>query len=151
MCARCFSSRRTSPFSPMIWSIFRTLVYCVGLRRTMASWTTRTVEAPRLHRTVRISSSASVGRGGSDGLADIYEDYTTKSVVESRRNCRTRNRTTLDRIACPRIAPGIIPDFHIQIGISRAKPWLFDDVFAFDGGSGAGVCAGEFVVAGPDQ
>src|SRR5271157_3912387 len=65
MWARCFSSRRTSPFSAMIWRTFRTVVYCVGLRRTMASWTARTVEAPRLQRMVRISSSASVGRGGS--------------------------------------------------------------------------------------
>src|ERR1017187_8063589 len=56
----------------------------------MASWTARTVEAPRLQSTVRISSSASVGRGGSDGLAGIYEDCTTKSVVESRKSCGRR-------------------------------------------------------------
>src|ERR1035438_4763896 len=95
MWARCFSSRRTSPFSAMIWSVFKTVVYCVGLRRTMASWTTRTVEAPRLHRTVRISSSASVGRGGSDGLAGIYEECTTKSVVESSTNCEPRDLAIL--------------------------------------------------------
>src|ERR1039457_4410619 len=84
MWARCFSSRRTSPFSAMIWRTLRTVVYCVGFPRALGSCT---VDGPRLQRTVRISSSASVGRGGWEGLGDIYEDCTTKSVVESRKSC----------------------------------------------------------------
>ena len=47
----------------MICSILSTVVYCVGLRAQMASCTSRTVVGPRLHSTVRISSSASVGLG----------------------------------------------------------------------------------------
>ena len=76
----------------MIWSSFNTVVYWVGLRCEITSWTSRTVLAPRLHRTVRISSSASVGRGGSCrggslSLADIYEDVTTINFV-----CQPRMR-----------------------------------------------------------
>src|ERR1017187_3158224 len=78
MCARCFSSRRTSPFSAMICSILSTVVYCAGLRAQMASCTSRTVVGPRLHSTVRISSSASVGLGN---FSAIYEDVTTKTFV----------------------------------------------------------------------
>src|SRR6476646_1990004 len=78
MCARCFSSRRTRPFSAMICSILSTVVYCAGLRAQMASCTSRTVVGPRLHSTVRISSSASVGLGG---FSAIYEDLTTKEFV----------------------------------------------------------------------
>src|SRR3954463_2482230 len=62
----------------MICSIFRTVVYCVGLRAAMVSWMSRTVLGPRLHKTVRISSSASVGRGG---FSCLYEDFTTTLFV----------------------------------------------------------------------
>src|SRR5258707_8376980 len=75
MCERCFSSRRTRPFSAMTCIWLSTVVYCVGLRRAMVSWTSRTVLGPRLHSTVRISSSASVG------LRGIYEDHTTMYIV----------------------------------------------------------------------
>src|SRR6476660_8307587 len=78
MCARCFSSRRTSPFSAMICSSLSTVVYCVGLRATITSWTSRTVLGPLLHSTVRISSSASVGLAGCSA---IYEDITTTVFV----------------------------------------------------------------------
>src|SRR5450759_5478361 len=78
MCARCFSSRRTRPFSAMICSILSTVVYCVGLRTQIASCTSRTVVGPRLHSTVRISSSASVGLGS---FSAIYEEVTTKTLV----------------------------------------------------------------------
>src|SRR5437879_289287 len=78
MWARCFSSRRTRPFSAMICIVFNTVVYCVGLRPEITSWTSRTVDGPRLHSTVRISSSASVGRGGRSA---IYEDFTTSVFV----------------------------------------------------------------------
>src|SRR5579862_3398416 len=74
MCARCFSSRRTSPFSAMICSILRIVVYCAGRRAAIVSWTSRTVVGPRLQRTVKISSSASVGLGG---CSVIYEELTT--------------------------------------------------------------------------
>src|SRR5579863_1909132 len=87
MCARCFSLRCTRPFSAMIWRVFSTVVYCAGLRRMMVSCTSRTVLGPRLQSTVRISSSASVGRGGSLGLGGIYENYTTMVFVASRANC----------------------------------------------------------------
>src|ERR1017187_6772381 len=89
MCARCFSSRRTRPFSAMIWSILSTVVYCVGLRAQIASCTSRTVVGPRLHNTVRISSSASVGLGS---FSAIYEELTTKTFVcqgRLRRNAET--------------------------------------------------------------
>src|SRR5690242_13966175 len=62
----------------MICICLRTVVYCAGLRSVMISCTVRTVQAPRLHRMVRISSSASVGLGGSSG---IYEDFNTNVVV----------------------------------------------------------------------
>src|ERR1017187_1363689 len=78
MCARCFSSRRTSPFSAIICSIFSTVVYCVGLRAQTHSCTCRTVAGPRLQSTVRISNSASVGRGS---ISAIYEELTTKTFV----------------------------------------------------------------------
>src|ERR1017187_2358901 len=81
MWARCFSSRRTSPFSAMICKSFRTVVYWVGLRYPMVSWTSRTVLGPRLQRTVRSSSSASVGRGGSGVCSGIYEEVTTNLFV----------------------------------------------------------------------
>src|ERR1039457_6667185 len=55
----------------MICNSLRTVVYCVGLRRATASCTSRTVEGPRSQRTVRISSSPSVGRGGSGIFAGI--------------------------------------------------------------------------------
>src|SRR5581483_9354997 len=83
MWARWLSSRCTRRFSAMIWRSFKTVVYCVGLRWAMASWTSRTVLAPRSHSTVKISSSASVGRGGSGWLVGIYEDFTTKPFVVS--------------------------------------------------------------------
>src|SRR5579871_2201839 len=83
MWARCFSSRRTRPFSAMIWSSFRTVVYCVGLRAPMVSCTSRTVLGPRLHKMVRISSSASVGRGRSGVGCFIYENVTTNAFVVS--------------------------------------------------------------------
>src|ERR1019366_4234651 len=78
MCARCFSSRRTSPFSAMICSILSTVVYWVGLRAQMQACTSRTAVGPRLHNTVRISSSASVGLGS---FSAIYEEVTTKTFV----------------------------------------------------------------------
>src|SRR3989442_1621265 len=78
MWARCFSLRRTRPFSVMICIVLSTVVYCVGLRAVIASWTSRTVLGPRLQSTVRISSSASVGLPGSFG---IYEDITTNYFV----------------------------------------------------------------------
>src|ERR1035441_11001710 len=78
MCARCFSSRRTNPFSAMICNIFSTVVYCVGLREQTHSCTWRTVAGPRLQSTVRISNSASVGRGS---ISAIYEELTTKMFV----------------------------------------------------------------------
>src|SRR5437899_7398898 len=78
MCERSFSSRRTRPFSAMTCICLRTVVYCVGLRRVMVSWTSRTVLGPRLHSTVRISSSASVGLGG---LSGIHDDHTTIFIV----------------------------------------------------------------------
>src|ERR1035441_1035954 len=78
MCARCFSSRRTNPFSAMICNIFSTVVYCVGLRAQTHSCTWRTVADPRLQSTVRISNSASVGRGS---ISAIYEKLTTKTFV----------------------------------------------------------------------
>src|SRR5271157_3060711 len=121
MWARCFSSRRTSPFSAMIWRTFRTVVYCVGLRRTMASWTARTVEAPRLQRMVRISSSASVGRGGSGGLEDIYEDCTTKSVVESRRKCRA---TLIDDIFALDGGSGVCVGQFVVAGTDQVRAVL---------------------------
>src|SRR5690348_13808689 len=62
----------------MICIVFSTVVYCVGLRPAITSWTTRTVDGPRLHSTVRISSSASVGR---DGSFAIYENITTTIFV----------------------------------------------------------------------
>src|SRR5579863_5138367 len=61
----------------MICSILSTVVYCVGLRAATTSCTSRTVDGPRLHRTVRISSSASVGRGSES----IYEEHTTMIFV----------------------------------------------------------------------
>src|SRR5450759_1139562 len=78
MCARCFSSRRTRPFSAMICSILSTVVYCVGLRAQIATCTSRTVVGPRLKSTVSISSSASVGLGS---ISAIYEEVTTKMFV----------------------------------------------------------------------
>src|ERR1035438_9136354 len=89
MCARCFSSRRTSPFSAMICSILSTVVYWVGLRAQMQACTSRTVVGPRLHSTVRISNSASVGLGS---FSAIYEEVTTKTFVcqgRLRRNAET--------------------------------------------------------------
>src|ERR1051325_1628520 len=62
----------------MICRSLRIVVYCAGRRPAMVSWISRTVPGPRLHSTVRISSSASVGRGGS---AAIYEDLTTITFV----------------------------------------------------------------------
>ena len=62
----------------MICSILSTVVYWVGLRMEMVSWTSRTVVGPRLQRTVRISSSASVGLGS---FSAIYEEVTTKMFV----------------------------------------------------------------------
>src|SRR5580698_2410708 len=59
----------------MICSVLSTVVYCAGLRFAMTSWISRTVDGPRLQRTVRISSSLSVG------LGSIYEDITTKTFV----------------------------------------------------------------------
>src|ERR1035441_8407776 len=78
MCARCLAPRRTSPFSAMICSILSTVVYWVGLRAQMQACTSRTVVGPRLHSTVRISSSASVGLGS---FSAIYEEVTTKWFV----------------------------------------------------------------------
>ena len=70
----------------IICMILSTVVYWVVdgdvFRRRKASWTARTVDGPRLHSTVRISSSASVGRPGSLGLSDmVYEDDTTMVFV----------------------------------------------------------------------
>src|SRR5579864_5872472 len=78
MCARSFSSRRTNPFSAMICMNFRMVLYCAVRRRLMTLWISRTVAGPVDHSTVRISSSASVGLGGS---AAIYEDFTSKIFV----------------------------------------------------------------------
>src|SRR5260370_36488359 len=58
----------------MICRVFRTVVYWVGLRAAIASCTSRTVPGPWFQRTVSISSSASVGRGGP---VVIYEEHTT--------------------------------------------------------------------------
>src|ERR1700751_4476742 len=78
MCARCFSSRHTRPFSAMICRNFKIVLYCAVRRRLIASWISLTVAGPVLHKTVRISSSASVGLGGS---VDIYEEVTSKVFV----------------------------------------------------------------------
>src|SRR5215813_13403899 len=64
----------------MICISFKTVVCCVGLRLSSSSWTSRTVLAPLLQSTVRMSSSASVGLGGS-GVFGIYEDITTNNFV----------------------------------------------------------------------
>src|SRR6185312_10348760 len=89
MCARCDSSRRTSPFSAIICMVLSTVVYCVGRRAAITSCTSRTVVAPRLHSTVRISSSASVGFGSSA----IYEDLTTETFV-----CQGRGSFLVNRL-----------------------------------------------------
>ena len=62
----------------MICINFNTVLYWAGRRCAMTLWTSRTVAGPMLHRAVRISSSASVGLGGSGG---IYEDLTSKDFV----------------------------------------------------------------------
>src|SRR5260370_41299896 len=62
----------------MICMNFRTVLYCAGRRRLITLYTSRTVAGPMLHSTVRISSSALVGRGGSCG---IYEDITSNTFV----------------------------------------------------------------------
>src|SRR5262245_26976756 len=62
----------------MICISLSTVVYCVGLRPAITSWTSRTVLGPRLQSTVRISNSASVGLGGPSA---IYEDITTMIFV----------------------------------------------------------------------
>src|SRR5579871_519271 len=81
MWARCCSSRRTRPFSAMICRNFSTVLYCMGLRRAIVSWTARTVLGPRLHRTVRISSSASVGRGSRRDIRKLYYEVFHMSTV----------------------------------------------------------------------
>src|SRR5262249_30022582 len=58
----------------MIWSSLRTVVYPVSRPRTSA--TSRTVLGPRVQRTRRMASSASVGlRRREDMAAIIYDDF----------------------------------------------------------------------------
>src|ERR1035441_11027755 len=114
MCARCFSSRRTRPFSAMIWSILSTVVYCVCLRAQIASCTSRTVVGPRLHNTVRISSSASVGLGS---FSAIYRSEEHTSELQSLRHlvCRLlleKKNTTPCRGAPPTLHDRTVPRLH---------------------------------------
>src|ERR1039458_4096577 len=110
MCARCFSSRRTRPFSAMICSVLSTVVYCVGLRAQIASCTSRTVVGPRLHHTVRISSSASAGLAS---FPAIYEELTTKTFVCQGR-LRGNAETSLGAAGRSACATGLL--FLFEIG-----------------------------------
>src|SRR5579863_4511089 len=63
----------------MICMVLSTVVYCATLWAQISSCTSRTVLGPCVQRTLRISSSASVGFGG-----DInYEEITTNCFVAS--------------------------------------------------------------------
>src|SRR6266404_5328408 len=124
MCARFFSSRRTSPLSAMICMNFNTVVYCVALRRERTSWISRTVDAPRLHSTVRISSSASVGRGRAGVLAigvltGMYEDHTTNIfVVQAKIYATMKIRAERGGIAILKIASAALISSPVQKSVT---------------------------------
>src|SRR3954463_10877109 len=88
MCVRSRSSRSTSPFSVMIWSSFNAVVYAAWRSWASCSCTWRTVLGPRSQRTLKIDSSASVGRGAlvRDMGGSIYENL--RSVNENLRSVR---------------------------------------------------------------
>src|SRR5882724_2948040 len=83
MWVRADSSRTTRRFSVMIWSSFRTVVYPVSRPRTSVIW--RTVLGPRVHKTRRMPSSASVGLRRSGFMAalstTLFVDVNTKAFV----------------------------------------------------------------------
>src|SRR3954471_20453550 len=94
----------------MICMVLRTVVYCVGFCEAMISWTSRTVLGPRLHSTVRISNSASVGRGS---VGSIYEDLTTKVFVCQCERCALVNGVTAAK------GMGIPVGFHACAAMPR--------------------------------
>src|SRR5579864_1458760 len=100
----------------MICMNFRMVLYCAVRRRLMTLWISRTVAGPVDHSTVRISSSASVGLGGS---AAIYEDFTSKGFVcqEGGSKRGMRNRFLWSRLG---LASGQERDDAGCSGIGRA-------------------------------
>src|SRR5580658_10653891 len=132
MWARCCSLRRTKPFSVMICRNFSTVLYCAGLRRLTLSWTWRTVLGPRLQRTVRISSSASVGRGGCCDIRKHYYEVFTMSRAPAFRGeiCR-RNDLRIQwrrRRGLPDLQDGDVPVTNAGIQFLGARRRLRADV-----------------------
>src|SRR5579883_397886 len=130
----------------MICINFRMVVYCAGRRAAMVSCTSRTVLGPRLQRTVRMSSSASVGRGGSC----IYENLTTKAFV-----CQRGPRKTKLILAdarqhgAPIDQPAAVDareHQHIGAGFGVLLPFHFVRHFPRVDGSGGIACEVDFGV-----
>src|SRR5271155_1712275 len=103
----------------MICSVFSTVVYCAGLRFAMTSWISRTVAGPRLQRTVRISSSPSVG------LGSIYEDLTTNGFV-CQLFLQLRNR----RAGAALVLRGRIELLHVRAVLEQILDCTLEDSHA---------------------
>src|SRR5262249_18156370 len=99
-CVRERAFRLTSFLSVMICSSLRVVVYPTAVCRasSRASWTSRTVLGPRRHSTLRIASSALVGRtarlmtGKYEALRICQYEGLRRTVAPSRGWCETRAR-----------------------------------------------------------
>src|SRR5882724_5388104 len=97
---------------------FSTVLYCAVRRRLITSWTSRTVAGPMLHKTVKISSSASVGLGG---VAAIYEKLTSKIFV-----CQESSSDVTDITQGPSVLPDAVASCGADNGggllLNRSSP-----------------------------